>query len=127
MASLRYEGLLSLHSWGEADHILFLSSLSDPVAEVLYNNISNKTVTVRYWITEKQCTRDEAQEQFLRNLFGAAECDFGSHYSELTGYLWTDEEVNVGGHDLIQELRGHVGKWLILEVDVHPCKPSADR
>lgn len=110
-----YQGLLSEHSWGEADDILFLSSLRDPLAEAL-DWMNRKNVTVRYWITDKECTRDEANEAAMLTVMGAAETELHSRYSEMTGYLWTDEELKVGGHNLLAELRSHVGKWLILEV-----------
>jgi hypothetical protein len=117
MAELKtYTGLLSLHSWGEADDILFLSSVSEPFAEEL-QWIVGKQATVRYWITDKPATRDEAHEDFVRHVLGAVEGEFGSRYSEHTGYLWTDEKLTVGGHDLIGELKAAVGKWLILEVE----------
>lgn len=122
-----YQGLLSLHSWGEAEDILFLSNLQEPLAEVLQDNIAHQTVTARYWITDKPATKEEAQENFVKEIMGATDCDFGSHYSELTGYLWTDEEIKIGGHDLMRELRSHVGKWLILEVEIHPEAPSVSR
>lgn len=119
MKTLTYIGFLSKRSWGKTDNILFLSSLSNPLAEQLQSDIARKRVTARYWITDKQATKEQAQEDFVRQLVGIAECDFGSYYSEYTGYLWTDEECRIGGHDLIRELRSHVGKWLILEVDVY--------
>ena len=50
-------------------------------------------------------------------VMGDANVDLQSRYSEITGYLWTDEDLNVGGHDLLAELKGHVGKWLIMEVE----------
>ena len=117
--TLTYVGLLSIHSWGEADDILFVSSVTDPLAEELQDRISGKSVTVRYWITDQECSREDAHEQFLRRLFGSAEVVCESHYSEITGYLWTDEELTIGGHNLMAELHGQVGKWLILEIDVH--------
>jgi hypothetical protein len=119
METKTYTGLLSLHSWEEADDILYVSSLKDPLAEVLQDDIANKTVTARYWITDKEATKEQALVAFLKKLSGVADCDFGSAYSEITGYLWTDEECKIGGHDLIGELKSHVGKWLILEIDVH--------
>lgn len=119
MKTNTYQGLLCLHGYGEADNILFLSSLEKPLAEELEWDIKKKTITVRYWITDKQCSRDEAQEAFMKRVFGMAECDFESHYSEITGYLWTDEDLKVGGHDLLAELKSHIGKWLILEIDIH--------
>lgn len=119
MKTKTYQGFLALHSWGDADDILFISSIKDPLAKELSNQISYKTVSVRYWITDKEVTKDEAQLEFLKRLYGNADCEFRSHYSEITGYLWTDEEIKIGGHDLIEELRSHVGKWLILEIDIH--------
>ena len=114
-----YAGLLCLHSHGEADDILFLSSLSDPLAEVLEWDISRKTVTARYWITDTQLDKSVVKEQFLSEMLGFADCEFGHRYSEITGYLWTDEEVKIGGHDLLAELRTYVGKWLTLEIEIH--------
>lgn len=119
VATKTYEGLLSLHSWGEASDILFLSSLRDPLAEELQTDIAREIVTVRYWITDQKATKEQAQKEFLKKLMGAADCDFGSHYSEITGYLWTDEKCKIGGHDLVAELRNHVGKWLVLEIDIY--------
>src|SRR5437868_3327415 len=50
-----------------------------------------------------------------------------SHYSEITGYLWTDENLMVGGHDLLDELRSHKGSFVHLEIayskDVPDAKP----
>jgi len=111
-----YEGLLYLHSHGEACDILFLSSCSEPLAEEL-EWISGKNVTIRYWITEQKCTKEEAQEDFVRQIMGSADCLFGARYSEITGYLWTDEDLNVGGHDVIAELKSFIGQWLILEIE----------
>lgn len=75
-------------------------------------------MSIRYWISDKICTREEAEEAFVRTCMGDATVDFRVHCSDLTGYLWTDEELNVGGHDLLKELRSFAGKkWCILEVD----------
>jgi hypothetical protein len=111
-----YTGLLSLHQYGDAYDILFLSTVKEPLADELQWMVRKK-VTVRYWVTDKQITKDEAQEEFLKTLLGLASGKFGSRYSEITGYLWTDEELNVGGHDLISELKSNIGKWLILEIE----------
>jgi len=115
-----YKGLISIHSHGEADDVfLFLSSLKDPLAKILENDITRRQVTVRYFTTGKECSKEEAQEEFVKSIMGVADCKFISHYSEYTGYLWTDEEINIGGHDLLEELRSNVGKWLILEIDIY--------
>lgn len=90
----------------------------EPLAERL-EFMDGRQVTVRYWIAEKECTKEEAVEDFAGALMGRAEADFGARYSEYTGYLWTDENIGVGGHDLLRELRGYDRQFLILEVEVH--------
>jgi hypothetical protein len=115
---LEFTGLLSTHSYGEADDILFLSSLGDPFAEELEDKIHGKKVSVRYWIADCECTKEEAQKAAFKHLFGVVSADFCARYSEITGYLWTDEGCVIGGHDLIDELKSHIGKWLFLEVDI---------
>ncbi len=119
MKTKTYSGLIALHSYGEAGDILFISSEKEPLAEELYYDISKRKVTVRYWITDREATKDEAQESFIKQLSGIGETVFGSHYSEITGYLWTDEEIKIGGHDLLEELKSFVGKWLTLEIDIY--------
>lgn len=115
MKTKEYKGLLSLHSFGECDAVLYLSSEREPLASVLKDNISNKQVSVRYWITNCKASVEEATADFM----GWATCEFESRYSEITGYLWTDEECKIGGHNLIAELRSFVDKWLILQIDIH--------
>ncbi len=111
-------GLLSLHDDGEGMDILFVSSLSRPLAEEL-EWMNGKQVTVRYWISDKQSTKEEAQQGFIEELMGKADVDYHHAYSEITGYLWTDEDLKIGGHDLIAELKSYIGKWLILEIETH--------
>lgn len=96
MKKYSYEGLLSLHCHGEASNVLFLSSLVEPLAEEL-SFMKQKTVTVRFWTSSRQPESAEAmKEGFIKHLCGLGKTDFGHAYSECTGYLWTDEEINVG-------------------------------
>ena len=117
--TLTYTGQLSVGEFGESYDVLLLSNLDEPLAEELQEDISSEMVTVRYWITDKECTREEAQESAVRTQMGMAGCVYRALYSETTGYLWTDEEIKIGGHDLLEELSSFDGKWLILEVDIH--------
>ncbi len=114
-----YQGFLRLDYYKEDDEILHLSGFDEPLAEVLSAEIKNKFVTARYWITDKKCSKEEAVESYIRELYGKTYCKVGACYSEYTGYLWTDEECEIGGHDIIQELHSFVGKYLILEVEIH--------
>lgn len=74
-------------------------------------------LTVRYYISDQEASVEELLEQHMRTLFGDGDVDFSSRYSDITGYLWTDEELNVGGHNLLDELRSYVGKFCHLEID----------
>ena len=108
-----YEGWISVRSYGESNGVLFLSSIEWPFAEEL-EWIQGKNVSVRYWIANFEATKEIADEEFASKLLGKAEADFSVAYSDYTGYLWTDEEINVGGHDLLYELKSFADNWLIL-------------
>lgn len=119
------EGWLTIEEvgpqWEEHDALLVKDgSPTDgiPLAERL-SFIDMKQVTVRYWVCEQKCTKDQAAEEFVRTCMGMCDADYGARYSEYTGYLWTDENLQVGGHDIMAELRSYVGQWLILEIQVH--------
>ncbi len=116
---IEIQGWLSEHTYGEAEDILFVSSVKEPLADYLENKITRKNVSVSYYVTDKQCSWEEAQTEFIKKLFGAVYCVFASHYSEITGYLWTDEWCKVGGHDIIDEFRSHVGSYLLLKIEVN--------
>lgn len=89
-----------------------------PIAEEL-DYMSGKIVTVRYYISDKEATEEELQEDFLINtLYGNLESEYGAVYNETTGYLWTDDELIVGGHNLRSELESYINKYLYLIVEV---------
>ena len=50
---------------------------------------------------------------------GLLESEFWEQYSEITGYLGTDETLNVGGHDLLEELRSNIDNYIILEIEIY--------
>jgi hypothetical protein len=101
------------------------NSDDEVLAEILYEKFNRKTVTVRYFICPHKMTLGEAETRFLSELFGIGEIDgemdaeYNMFYSDITGYLWTDEGIVIGGHDLLEELYSHNGKYLILLVEVH--------
>jgi len=84
---------------------------------------NNKNVSIRYWISDTEITLEEAEQSYQEiSMGGKSECEYAAYYSEYTGYLWADEKLNVGGHDLIAELENYVGKYLILEAVIHDSK-----
>jgi hypothetical protein len=73
-------------------------------------------LSVQYFVSDTEQSFDELQVAWLNRLEGIGDADYYVHWSECTGYLWTDEEINVGGHDLLAELKGYDGKYLYLEI-----------
>lgn len=119
MRTKTYEGFIKEKYYEEAYNIIFLSNNDKPLAETLMDDICSTIVTVRYYVSTKIVTLEEAQEDFINQLIGVIDVDYATFYSEYTGYLWTDEKIVIGGHDLLDELRSYVGKYLILVVDIH--------
>ncbi len=126
---IRLEGWLGWMGNGEIDDLLGCASepLSpdqrvqncvEPLAQCL-ERIHGKQVTVRYYCAEQSVTWEEAAIQVLAELLGKASVEYGMYYGDYTGYLYTNEELVIGGHDLLEELKGHVGSYLLLEVIVH--------
>ena len=115
-------GFLSKHSDGEGENILFVSTIHDPLAEYLKEEIANKNVSIRYWISKEEVSREDVEIEFMKELEGVADCDWGHYYSDYTGYLWTDEACKVGGHNLIDELKTHVGKYINLDIEIHEAR-----
>lgn len=118
----RYRGTLHLGTHGEACDVLILddgeSIYSAPFTKVISSDIEQYGgyLTVRYWTADKPCNDDAMIEGAIRELLGVGETEFNHAYSEITGYLWTDEEINVGGHDMLEELCAQQGRYCLLEI-----------
>lgn len=111
-----HQGWLRLGEVADDHETILLNG--EPIAEEL-SYISGNVVTVRYYLSDKEATEEELTEDFLINtLYGDMKSDYGARYSEYTGYLWTDDELNIGGHDLLAELEGADGKFLYLIVEL---------
>lgn len=119
MKQVVFEGKIWEGSAGPNNCALFVGYNSTPLAERWEEILGwgNKQVTVRYWISEFEQTKEQLKENTLLAISGAANARYGDRYSELTGYLWTDEQLKVGGHDLLNELASNKGKYLYMEVD----------
>ena len=116
--TLRLAGELSIREWGEGDHeTLYCGDVI--VAEWAEENLEGRQITLRWWIADREEPDNTIKREALEQAMGKADITWGSAYSEVTGYLWTDEEFKVGGHDMIARLKSDVDKYLLLEVDVH--------
>lgn len=129
-----YAGRLVQTSNGDEDDLVGLQVLSDRppkwwedcaiLAEVIQDDIEDygNYLTVSYWISDEPMNDDERTDALI--LMGLGEADYDKRYSDYTGYLWTDEELNVGGHDLLEELHQNLGKHLYMEVDYSHGAPT---
>ncbi len=79
---------------------------------------SYSNVSVWYLISDKPIPEKEINKEVVQYQTGAAKSRYGAKYSDMTGYLWTDEEAKVGGHDLIRELTSNLGKFLHMEIEI---------
>ena len=88
-----------------------------PVEEIIENHeLVGQLVSVRYWITSKEVSKEEAVEANVKTLLGEVNGEWHSLCSEATGHMVLEEKLVIGGHDLTEELRAHEGKYLILEI-----------
>lgn len=112
-----FQGKLLFTSNGEESDILSIDDeyiLTEDIEEKIkkYGNF----LTVRYWISDQRKTLEELTEATVMMICGAGQADYGVAYSEYTGYLWTDEDLIVGGHNLLEELKNNINKYLYMEI-----------
>jgi len=110
------KGIIKIARDGDHDEAVYVDD--EILAEVLEDKIHNKQVSVNYFIADQPETKAVLIEDLIKKLYGAADAKYNHVYSEYTGYLWTDEEFNIGGHDLIEEIRSNAGKFLYMEIDI---------
>lgn len=82
-----------------------------------YLSKTNKQIHVSYFISDVELTKEEFLENHLLTVFGAYKIGAYDVYgSEWTGYMWTDQDFKVAGHDLVGELSSHKGKFCYLKI-----------
>lgn len=118
-----YRGRIVVRDYGESTDVLFVDDGSDeydqePIAEQIADHMDadGRWLSVNYYITDEPHPQEELLEAWLRTVIGASDVEFTVAWSDVTGYLWTDEKINVGGHDLLAELVSHAGRFIHLEI-----------
>lgn len=113
---IEYNGLINYQVRGENDDAVYVGDTL--LAEAIADDIDEhgRYLSVRYFITVEEKTWDEAVEDLIRHVAGVGEARYEDRYSDITGYLWTEEDLVVGGHDLMDEITDHIGKYLLLEI-----------
>lgn len=116
-----YRGELVRLSNGEEDDLTGLRG--EGVEYILAEEIQHamnrygQYLSVRYFISDVPLSEEELTLELVKMVCGYGEVSYGMCFSEDTGYLWTNEDLMVGGHDLLGELGGHIGKYLHLEIE----------
>jgi len=83
-----------------------------------WEDFTGKVVHLRYFISEAPIeSLEDAIEGQIRTFYGALEADgYPVCGSEWTGQYAYEQEFVIGGHDLLEELRSHVGQYVLIEV-----------
>ena len=127
-----YEGTITVRANGEDDDALWLDPTDEyePLAGEVAADIERygNTVTVSYWIADEPRTLEQLLDNEAKKAVGAAGAEYRQCYSEVTGYLWTDASLVIGGHDLLAELESHEGSWCRLQIrfgEKAPCTATS--
>lgn len=132
MKKIEYKGWITTGSNGEEDEIITLGGSGDDrsswLAELIEMDIEDygSFLTVRYFISDKESGWDRLNEEFIKTIVGFGSAEYAMVYSEYTGYLWTDESIKVGGHQLLNELYGNCGRYLHMKITYTKEDKTAD-
>jgi len=113
-----YKGIIKEKDYGDGEAI-FLEGMDKPLVLGIQDDREKhgEYLTVKYYVSDKEASEDKLIEEFLKSIIGGDDIRFQVAYSDSTGYLWTDEDLMVGGHDIINEIRNNEGKYLHMEID----------
>lgn len=113
-----YKGKINISTYQDDYDALFVGDTEVPFALLWNEELAGKTVNARYWISEREMTKEQLKENTLLTISGAVEADYNFHYSDITGFLGADFSLIIGGHDFSDILTNNKGKYLYMEVDI---------
>jgi hypothetical protein len=121
-----YDGIVTLRDYGDGMGLTFLSDDDEPLAARVMDDCGayGRYASVRYFVSDEPRPVAEMEENLVRKISGALDANFGDCYSEITGYLWTDEEAVIGGHDVIAEISTYEGRYVWLEIRYTQTHPN---
>ena len=111
-----YKGLIIEGDLDDNFHCLFIGGI--PIVKSM-DDIMDKHVTLSYYISDIEMNEQELLENTIKSLSGSMDSEYYASYSDCTGYLWTNEKMQVGGHDLLSELQDNIGKYIYMKIIVH--------
>ena len=65
---------------------------------------------------------DHIDETKVVSMEGDVESKYYHRYSDYTGYLWTEEGFQCGGHDIRKILTSYIGKYIHMEIELYEKK-----
>lgn len=65
---------------------------------------------------------DHIDETKIVSMMGEVDSKYYHRYSDLTGYLWTEEEFKCGGHNIPQILQSHMDEYVHMEIELYKPK-----
>lgn len=113
-----YKGIIKEGYFEQSDDTIYIGNMDCPISYEL-SDLKDETVSVSYYIAGRELNEQELLEESIASLAGSVYARCEACYSEYTGYLWTNEDLMIGGHDLLEELRDNLGKYIYLKVIIH--------
>lgn len=84
---------------------------------------SNSKITLSWHVTDAPKRYAELKMNVIDTTIGGLKTKFYHAHSDLTGYLWTTEEIEVNGHDLMEEIlaaaKGLEQAWVYVRLEFH--------
>lgn len=122
-------GKLTIRPWREGNHDTLYCGDSivtqwaleqiGPTEDRQTDRSYGRLVRVHYWIDEVEGAPEDVRRRepgFLHA--GVASVEWGAIYSETRKYLGIDDELLIGGYDLLDELSDLTGHYLLLELTI---------
>lgn len=113
-----YRGFIDEMSDGDHDDALWLRGSEAPLASIIKDHMEElgNFLSVKYHITDIEVSSESLNDTLIRTMTGIGGVEYEHAYSEYTGYLWTNQDIKVGGHDLLDILEDNKGKFLHMEI-----------
>ena len=98
--------------------------LSSQIQEDVYKY--GDKVNLRYWITDiKPYSRDHLNQYVVDTYYGIVHAEGEMYYSDVTGYLWTEDKIELRNRDIsigtsrniVDELESFVDHYCTLEIE----------
>ena len=115
--NINFEGFLT----GDADDCTAIQTENENIifAKFFEENLNNKQVSISYYISDKLLAREELEKQHINKIMGIVTSSCYPVYSDITGYLWTEEDCKIGGHNLLEEINNYEGKYIDMQIVIH--------